>query len=272
MVSGTGAATRVENRTGAGSVRGHTEAVECFDEAHEDRVVGASCFDDLVDQRSHGTRLRAAELRDQRQDTASGAPNRLAGDLRKDDDSCAENRNEKARRQEEWFLQVDDRVVCCHAETSRGALRALPPGAHPSAGHGAKTTERAYVHRWYPGPRASMRGVQVSRYAVKRLVLTPRTAYRRRRSRGLEPFARQLLETQLYGRAMYDFMDAVAANPDLLTDAPITERGVAVDLGAYVGGWATRMSERYGCTVYAFEPSPGPAAKAADALRVASRR
>ncbi len=108
--------------------------------------------------------------------------------------------------------------------------------------------------------------VQLSRYAVKRLVLMPRTAYRRHRSRGLEPFARQLLETQLYGRAMYDFMDAVAANPDLLTDAPITERGVAVDLGAYVGGWATRMAQRYACTVYAFEPSPGPAAKAADAL------
>jgi FkbM family methyltransferase len=109
--------------------------------------------------------------------------------------------------------------------------------------------------------------VQVSRYAAKRLVLAPRTAYRRRRNRDLEPVARQLLETQAYGRAMYDFMAAVGANPDLLTDVPITEHGVALDLGAYIGDWSNRMADRYGCTVYAFEPSPGPAAKAADRLR-----
>jgi FkbM family methyltransferase len=109
--------------------------------------------------------------------------------------------------------------------------------------------------------------VRISRYTGKRLVLAPRTAYRRWRSRDLEPFARQLLETQLYGRPMYDFMDAVAANPDLLTDAPITDHGVALDLGAYVGNWSKRMAERYSCTVFAFEPSPGLAAKAADALR-----
>jgi FkbM family methyltransferase len=111
-----------------------------------------------------------------------------------------------------------------------------------------------------------MSAVQMSRYAFKHLALAPRAAYRRRRSGDLEPLARQLLETQQYGRAMYDFMDAVAANPDLLTDVPITERGVALDVGAYVGGWATRMVERYGCTVYGFEPSPGPAAKAAEDL------
>ena len=70
---------------------------------------------------------------------------------------------------------------------------------------------------------------------------------------------------------MYRFMDAISANPDLLTDVPITEGGVALDLGAYVGNWSLRMSERYGCTVYAFEPSPGPAAKAADRLRAYPR-
>ena len=71
---------------------------------------------------------------------------------------------------------------------------------------------------------------------------------------------------------MYDFMGAVAANPDLLTDvADHSADGVAVDLGAYVGDWSERMAERYGCTVYAFEPSPGPAAKATDALRVHPR-
>ena len=66
---------------------------------------------------------------------------------------------------------------------------------------------------------------------------------------------------------MYAFMDAVAVNPDLLTDVPIAEHGVALDLGAYLGEWSKRMAERYGCTVFAFEPSPGLAAEAADALR-----
>ncbi len=58
-------------------------------------------------------------------------------------------------------------------------------------------------------------------------------------------------------------MAAVGENRDLLTDVDIDEHGVALDLGAYVGGWSKRMAERYGCTIYAFEPSPGPAAKAA---------
>jgi FkbM family methyltransferase len=109
--------------------------------------------------------------------------------------------------------------------------------------------------------------VQLSRYAVKRAALAPRTRYRRYRSRDLDPGVRQLLETQSYGRSMYDFIAAVAANPDLLTDVPITDAGVAVDLGAYVGDWSQRMLERYRCTVYAFEPSPGAAAKAAERVR-----
>jgi FkbM family methyltransferase len=83
----------------------------------------------------------------------------------------------------------------------------------------------------------------------------------------MDPVARQLLEASLYSRAMYDFMTASAAQPDLLTDVHIDAGGVAIDLGAYVGSWAQQMADRYGCTVYAFEPSPGPAAKAAADLR-----
>jgi FkbM family methyltransferase len=62
---------------------------------------------------------------------------------------------------------------------------------------------------------------------------------------------------------MYDFMDAIAANPDLLTDVPITPGGVALDLGAFEGDWTARMVDRHRCTVYAFEPSPAIAAKTA---------
>ncbi len=106
--------------------------------------------------------------------------------------------------------------------------------------------------------------MQLSRYEVKRLALTPRTAMRRRRHRDLEPLARQLLETNLYGRSMYDFIAAVAEKPDLLTDVPVPETGVAVDLGAYIGEWSRAVGERSGCTVYAFEPNVGTAAKAAE--------
>jgi FkbM family methyltransferase len=60
---------------------------------------------------------------------------------------------------------------------------------------------------------------------------------------------------------MYDFIATVAANPDLLTDVTVPATGIAIDLGAYVGDWSQRMVERHGCRVYAFEPSPGAAAK-----------
>jgi FkbM family methyltransferase len=109
--------------------------------------------------------------------------------------------------------------------------------------------------------------VPVSRYTSKRLAFAPRTAYRRYRSRDLDPVARQLLETHGYGRAIYDFMSAVGQHRDLLTDVHIDEHGVALDLGAFVGSWSKRMAERYGCRVYAFEPSPGPAAKATAELQ-----
>ncbi len=62
---------------------------------------------------------------------------------------------------------------------------------------------------------------------------------------------------------MYDFMAAIGANPDLLTDMPITSEAVALDLGAYEGDWTARMVDRHRCRVYAFEPSPGLAAKTA---------
>ncbi len=111
----------------------------------------------------------------------------------------------------------------------------------------------------------------LSRYELKRLALTPRTAYRRRRHRDLEPLARQLLETALYGQSMYDFMDAVAAKPDLLTDVPIGDDGVALDLGAYIGEWSKAVATRFGCSVYAFEANPSTAEKAAKRLAALPR-
>jgi FkbM family methyltransferase len=78
----------------------------------------------------------------------------------------------------------------------------------------------------------------------------------RRRNRDLDPASRQLLETQSYAKAMFDFMAAAGANPGLLTDLPIDQDCIAVDLGAYRGDWTSEIVDRYRCAVYAFEPNP----------------
>lgn len=104
--------------------------------------------------------------------------------------------------------------------------------------------------------------MEVTRYGLKKLALSPRTAYRRRKAGDLEPLAKQLLESSLYSDAMYEFIDAVAAKPDLLTDVPVGPGGVAIDLGAYIGEWAKNVAEKTGATVYGFEANAGTAKKA----------
>jgi FkbM family methyltransferase len=94
-----------------------------------------------------------------------------------------------------------------------------------------------------------------ARYRVKRLVLAPRVA-RRRRVDGRDPTSRALFEPFLYSRAMYRFVADTVRNRDLLTDVAVPPEGVVVDVGAYDGHWSQRMLERYDCRVQAFEPDP----------------
>jgi FkbM family methyltransferase len=98
----------------------------------------------------------------------------------------------------------------------------------------------------------------LTRYRLKRAALAPHTAYKRRRARHLDHFGRSLLEAQYYRPAMYAFMDAIAANPELLVEADLGPESIVLDLGAYVGEWSEQISHRYGSRIYAFEPNPAP--------------
>lgn len=96
-----------------------------------------------------------------------------------------------------------------------------------------------------------------SLYALKTSLLAPRTAWRRWRGRGLDPLARSMLERHYYRRAMYEFMEAFGANPDMLVEADLDAESVVLDVGAYVGEWSEAIARRYGARIFAFEPNAG---------------
>jgi FkbM family methyltransferase len=97
----------------------------------------------------------------------------------------------------------------------------------------------------------------LSRYAIKNRLLSPRSAYRRRRlAADLDPYGRAMFELHHYDPAIFSFARATAANPDILTDGDLDRDSVVVDAGAFVGEWCGRVSDRYGSTIYAFEPNP----------------
>lgn len=95
-----------------------------------------------------------------------------------------------------------------------------------------------------------------ARYRLKRALLRPRIAYRRRRDRDLDQLTRAMLEAHGYRPSLYRFMAAVADNPDLLTDLEVDEQSIVLDLGAFDGEWSEAVADRYGARVLAFEPDP----------------
>jgi FkbM family methyltransferase len=107
----------------------------------------------------------------------------------------------------------------------------------------------------------------VSRYTIKRAVLAPYTAMKRRSSRDLDHTARSILETQYYRPAIYAFMRATTANPDLLLEADLDAGSVVLDIGAYIGEWSEQISERYGSQIYAFDANPNAVRRFRDRLR-----
>jgi FkbM family methyltransferase len=96
----------------------------------------------------------------------------------------------------------------------------------------------------------------VTRYTMKKALLTPHTAYKRRRSGDLDHVTRAILEAQYYRPTMYAFMNATVENPDILVEADLDSRSVVLDVGAYVGEWSEQISRRYGARIHAFEPLP----------------
>jgi len=95
--------------------------------------------------------------------------------------------------------------------------------------------------------------VKMDLYSIKRTLLTPYILAMRWRERNSPLLLRQMLETLNYSPAFYRFLhDQVA-----LTEAPIDEESVVLDVGAYDGAWAEKVAERYGARLYGFEPNPG---------------
>jgi FkbM family methyltransferase len=94
------------------------------------------------------------------------------------------------------------------------------------------------------------------RYELKKALLRPYSARVRRRLGELDPMSRAMLDLHYYRRPMLEFMRTTFENPDILTDADLDASGVVLDVGAYLGEWTTRVIDRYGATVHAFEPSP----------------
>ncbi|MGH6923843.1 MAG: FkbM family methyltransferase [Propylenella sp.] len=49
---------------------------------------------------------------------------------------------------------------------------------------------------------------------------------------------------------------AIRGDETLRLNYPLTSCSVVIDAGAYLGDFAARVSERFGCTIHAFEPVP----------------
>jgi FkbM family methyltransferase len=105
-----------------------------------------------------------------------------------------------------------------------------------------------------------------SLYGLKKTILFPRTVYMRRvKERDMDPAVRKMFDDNYYRKPMYAFTAATMANRDILIDADLDADSIVVDVGAYVGAWSEKISDKYGCTIHAFEP-------ASVALRSARKR
>ena len=94
-------------------------------------------------------------------------------------------------------------------------------------------------------------------YQVKRAVLYPRILVKRRQERHQPDFMRHALELTNYSRSAYGFIGARMENHGILCDVTLGPGAVALDVGAYVGSWATAVSARTdGGTIHSFELSP----------------
>jgi FkbM family methyltransferase len=88
---------------------------------------------------------------------------------------------------------------------------------------------------------------------------------RRVKERGMDPRARKMFDDNYYRKPLYAFTGATMRNRDILVDADLDADSVVLDVGAYVGNWSEKVSDRYGCTIHAYEP-------ASAAVRRASKR
>jgi len=96
----------------------------------------------------------------------------------------------------------------------------------------------------------------ISLYRVKKLVLTPRTAYLRRTAK-VDEDRREILELHYYRKPLAEFTTASVRNPDILVDVDIDRDSLVLDVGAFRGEWSEKIWDRYQPTIHGFEPAPG---------------
>lgn len=96
----------------------------------------------------------------------------------------------------------------------------------------------------------------MSIYRVKRALLAPYIWYMRDKERHQKGLIKAALELQYYRPTFYRFIGANMVDPDMLHTAPLGPDSVVLDLGAYEGDWAARITEKYQSRIIAFEPNP----------------
>ena len=112
----------------------------------------------------------------------------------------------------------------------------------------------------------------MNRYATKRRLLRPVTAWRRRHVEKQGPFNRAVFEANDYRPTIQRFAAVARQRPDILVDADLREGAVVLDVGAYEGMWARRVLERADVRgprdlrVHAFEPDPSSIERLRDAM------
>lgn len=99
----------------------------------------------------------------------------------------------------------------------------------------------------------------LSLYNLKKLALTPRTAYRRRAAKDLDAEGRGIFELHYYRKPLYAFSAATVRNRDILVDVDINSDSVVLDVGAFRGEWSEKIWDRHQPTIHGFEPAPGAA-------------
>ncbi|MGB1141610.1 MAG: FkbM family methyltransferase [Halioglobus sp.] len=94
-----------------------------------------------------------------------------------------------------------------------------------------------------------------SPYQVKKALMMPYTAYKRRQE-NVDGFVRSALEVHYYRPTFYEWLGAVKETPDLLYLADLDSDSIVLDVGACFGEWAEEIAKRYDPTVLSFEPDP----------------
>jgi len=101
-----------------------------------------------------------------------------------------------------------------------------------------------------------MQSLFPSSYQIKKALLWPRTLFMRWKYRNSSGPMKAMLELHYYRPAMLDFVGATILNKHILHEVDLTADSIVVDVGAFTGGWAQHIVDRYDPTIFAFEPNP----------------